>query len=81
LREIDIDFDRFLDTRGVQALAGFVSVCLKHQLQSVPEVSPAFAKRLAMGNRAGNFLDPTHKPSIALRLDDGVVSLFHTDTM
>src|SRR4029078_11939477 len=32
-----------------------------------------------MRDRAGNLFDPTHKPSVALGLNDGVVTLLHAE--
>src|SRR5687767_7661755 len=74
---LEVDLDRLLDARGVEALSRLVPMRLDHELQRVPQVLPALVKRLGLRDRAGDLFDPTHKPSVRLRLDDGVVPLLH----
>ena len=50
---------------------------INHELQRVAQVASALAQGLALRDRAGNFFNPSHKPSVAVRLDDGVVTLLH----
>src|SRR4051812_40603128 len=77
LRLIEVDLNRLLDASRVQTKTGLVAMRLYHELQRVPKVSPALIQRFAVSDGAGNFFDPTHKPSARRRLDDCVVSLLH----
>jgi hypothetical protein len=45
------------------------------------QVSPTLIQRLAVRDGAGDFFDPTHKPSVPLGFDDGVVPLLHGDNV
>src|SRR5207253_8254841 len=42
-----------------------------------PKVLAALVQRAAVCDGSGYFLDPSHKPPIRFRLDDGVVALLH----
>src|SRR3954452_24115861 len=77
LRLGEIDLDGLEDARAVEALAGFVPVGLEHELQSRAEIFAALGERTAVGERAGNLLDPSHEASVLIGLDDRVIALLH----
>jgi hypothetical protein len=76
---IHVNLDRFLDAGSIQSESSFVAIGLEHELQCVPQVSPALGEGLSLRDGAGDLFDPTHKPSVALGLDDGVVPLLHAE--
>jgi len=72
-----VDFDGFLDAGLIEGGSGFVAVGFQHELQGGAEALAAFFEVSAMGERAGDFLDPPHEASVVIGLDDGVVTLLH----
>jgi hypothetical protein len=71
------DFDRFQNAVGIDTEAGLTAMGFDHQFERLTKVSTTFVKAAAMGDGAGDFLDPPHKPPVGFGFDDGVETLPH----
>ena len=74
----DLDLNRFLDTRTVEALSRLVPVCFQHELEGVTKPLATFIERAAVSKRAGNFFDPSHEASMLIGFDDRMIALLHS---
>jgi hypothetical protein len=77
-RFIRVDLNGFFDAVGIQSQSGFIAVGFDHQAQRFAKILAAFVQRPAVGDGAGDFLDPPHKPASRFWFDNGVVTLPHT---
>src|SRR2546430_16256475 len=59
-----VDLDSFEDAIGMHSQSSFVAVGFDHQFQRVAEVFPALFQAAALGDCAGDLLDPAHKPPV-----------------
>ena len=74
----DLDLNRLLDTRTVEALSRLAPVCLQHELKGVAKALATFIERATVGQRAGNFFDPSHEASMLIGFDDRMIALLHS---
>src|SRR6185437_3345086 len=65
--------------RWVEPDAGLVAMGFDDQLEGVTQILSAFVQRPSLADGPRDFFNPSHEPPVRLRLNDGVVSLFHAE--
>ena len=75
---VDFNLDRLLNAGRIQPQPRFITVRLDDQRERVAQVVPNLGERSSLTDGTRNFFDPPHEPAVGFRLDDGVISLFHT---